>query len=543
MYQSLYRKYRPSTFDEVIGQKVIVTTLKNAIANNKISHAYLFAGPRGTGKTSIAKILAKTINCENLNNIIPCNKCVSCTQINNKQSIDILEIDAASNNGVDEIRELNSKVNLVPSVGTYKVYIIDEVHMLTVGAFNALLKTLEEPPAHIIFILATTEPYKIPSTILSRCQRYDFKKLTNLEIEQRLNEIVKKENINITAEAITEIAKLSDGGMRDSLSMLDQVIAYATNDIKIEDVHEVNGTITKEELSKLIQLLLKKDLESILYKIDSYDEKGKDFTKLAEEIILFLKNILLFKTVPQYFKENNQNIEIYENLVEFISNELLIEYIKEFNNLILEMKTSNNPKLNFELIFIKLTNVDKIDNNKVEETKTPIIQPIKSIQKKQINNNTTEDNYIVDEQLEKIKKIRINNTLCSLDKNKMKEINNNIRTLMPMMINEDYGDIYSLLLDGELKAFGNNIIIYIYKTKRISDEFNFKLKLIEKMIQEKLQKEYKVISTYQEDWNKIKDEFNKKQKKYEYIEEPEYIEDTVNENDIEELFDQIVEYN
>ena len=190
MHQSLYRKYRPSNFDEIAGQKIIVQTLKNAIKNDNLSHAYLFTGPRGTGKTSIAKILAKIVNCENLDNFNPCNKCVNCTQYNNKQAMDIIEIDAASNNGVDEIRELKSKIDLAPSIGKYKIYIIDEVHMLSTGAFNALLKTLEEPPKHIIFILATTDPQKIPLTILSRCQRFDFKKLSVNQINEKLKYVV-----------------------------------------------------------------------------------------------------------------------------------------------------------------------------------------------------------------------------------------------------------------------------------------------------------------------------------------------------------------
>ena len=253
MYQALYRKYRPSTFEDVIGQDVIVKTLKNEISNNHISHAYLFTGPRGTGKTSIAKILAKTVNCEHLNGFQPCEVCVSCTQINNRQTTDIFEIDAASNNGVDEIRELKSKVNLVPSTSKYKVYIIDEVHMLTTGAFNALLKTLEEPPSHIIFILATTDPHKIPSTILSRCQRFDFKKISDKKIVERLKYIVKKEKINIEEDALYEIARLSDGGMRDSISMLDQVLAFSESTITVKEVHEVNGTLSQYEMQNFME--------------------------------------------------------------------------------------------------------------------------------------------------------------------------------------------------------------------------------------------------------------------------------------------------
>ena len=226
MYQALYRKYRPKTFDDVVGQDVIVKTLKNSIKNDMVSHAYLFCGPRGTGKTSIAKIFAKILNCTNLKDLEPCNECVSCIQVNTNQNIDIIEIDAASNNGVDEIREIRNKITLVPANSKYKIYIIDEVHMLSGAAFNALLKTLEEPPSHVIFIFATTEPQKIPTTILSRCQRFDYKKISDSKIVERLKFIAKSEKINISDEALFEIARLSDGGMRDSISLLDQALAY-----------------------------------------------------------------------------------------------------------------------------------------------------------------------------------------------------------------------------------------------------------------------------------------------------------------------------
>ena len=225
MYKALYRKYRPKSFDEIYGQDVIKKTIINEIKNNKISHAYLFCGPRGTGKTSVAKLVAKLINCENSKNGVACNECESCKQINNNSNLDIIEIDAASNNGVDEIRELKDKVKFLPTISKYKVYIIDEVHMLSTGAFNALLKTLEEPPKHVVFILATTEVNKIPITIISRCQRFDFKKISSENIYNRLKYIVNEENINITDDAIKEISILSDGGLRDAIGLLDKLVS------------------------------------------------------------------------------------------------------------------------------------------------------------------------------------------------------------------------------------------------------------------------------------------------------------------------------
>ncbi len=350
MYQALYRKYRPQTLEEIEGQDTIVKILRNTIENNKINHAYLFNGPRGTGKTSIAKIFAKMVNCENLIKNNPCGKCISCVQKNNT---DIIEIDAASNNGVDEIRELRNKVNLVPAYGKYKVYIIDEVHMLTTGAFNALLKTLEEPPAHIIFILATTEPHKIPETILSRCQRLDFKKISENSIIKKLKEIAKKEKITIEEEAIKEIARLSDGGLRDSIGMLDQVNSYAESKIIVKDIHEINGTITPEDLKELIELIQENRITEIFKKIDYYNECGKNFAKLTEEIINFLRNILLIKEAKEYFNEINSNIIIYEEISKKIKLEEIFRYIDILNQTLNEMKTNNKTKLLLEIAIIK----------------------------------------------------------------------------------------------------------------------------------------------------------------------------------------------
>lgn len=516
MYQTLYRKYRPTEFDEVIGQDIIIKTIKNAIKNNKLTHAYIFNGPRGTGKTSTAKIIAKTINCLNLEELKPCNKCINCTQIQKKQSMDIIEIDAASNNGVDEIRELRNSVNLVPSTGKYKIYIIDEVHMLTIGAFNALLKTLEEPPEHVIFILATTEIHKIPDTILSRCQRFDFKKISVKKITEKLNHIIKEEKIKIKEDAVLEIARLSDGGMRDALSILDQVSSYENNMITLDSIHEINGTIPQYQLKNFINFLIKKDYNQIFKTIDLYNNDGKNFIKLAEEIILFYRNILLTLTAKEYVEENVSNFEIYEDMSLLISEDEIIDNIKFFNEAIGDMKKSNNPKLLFETIIIKILN-----NNKTEKK---VEEDIEKIEKKKISKNINinyEENKNIDYNfLNKLVNIRINNTLCSFNKNILIEMKTQIDQVRVMLMNPEYSEIASLLLEGQLKAVGNNNLIFIYEDKRLTQIFNENLKKIQELLKKVYNEDYKPVATDINNWNNIKDEFNNKKKIYEYLEEP-----------------------
>lgn len=352
MYQALYRKYRPTTFDDVVGQDVVVKTLINAIKNNKLSHAYIFSGPRGTGKTSIAKILAKAINCEDENSII-CDKCVSCTQINNKQSTDIIEIDAASNNGIDEIREIRNKVGLVPTTGKYKVYIIDEVHMLTTGAFNALLKTLEEPPSHAIFILATTEFHKIPATIVSRCQKFEFKKIENKKMFDRVKKITIEEGIKIDDKCIKEIVRLSDGGLRDCISLLDQVNAYTNGNIDYNSICDVNGIIGYQTLINFLIAVFNKDLKYILHNINLFDDNGKNFVKITEELLSHLRNILLISVN----KELVDDSEYYSSFIN-IKTEDIIYLIETLNDGIKNIKNSGDPLLSFELLILKYCNYD-----------------------------------------------------------------------------------------------------------------------------------------------------------------------------------------
>lgn len=290
-YKALYRTYRPQTFEDVAGQSHVTITLKNAIKENRIAHAYLFAGPRGTGKTTIAKILAKAINCTG--DHPPCNECPNCKAITQGDHPDVIEIDAASNNGVNEVRDLIDKVKYAPINAKYKVYIIDEVHMMTSGAFNALLKTIEEPPAHVIFIFATTEPNKVLPTIISRCQRFDFNKVSMHDIKYRLSVVCKNEGIEIDENGLTLIAQLADGGMRDALSILDQCVAYCSSHIDVNDIRKIYGVVTSEDIGKLFYSVYKKDVDSFVKDIQKYSDMGMDIKRLTADFIHMLKDSLI----------------------------------------------------------------------------------------------------------------------------------------------------------------------------------------------------------------------------------------------------------
>ena len=371
-YKALYRTYRPSTFDEVAGQEHIVRTLKNALATGKLAHAYLFAGPRGTGKTTMAKLLAKALNCdEGIGH--QCNECKNCTAIIEGTHPDVLELDAASNNGVDEIRDLIDKVKYGTILGRYKVYIIDEVHMLSTGAFNALLKTLEEPPEHVIFILATTEPHKILPTILSRCQRYDFTKLSDQDIKNRLKAVLEKEGVDYNEDAIDIIISLADGGMRDALSILDQVLAYSGNKLDTQDILDIFALESKEEKIELLNSIIKKDVSDVLSRINRYISLGTDIKRLTDDLLIILKDILIY--------QSSRNVSCLEALNEqevksFFKSLDIDETLKMIDIIMAAQKDYKNVSSIiplFEVTILKLVTAKK-DGTPIEKTEERAIE-------------------------------------------------------------------------------------------------------------------------------------------------------------------------
>lgn len=356
-YKALYRSYRPTTFKEVIGQKHVIQTLKNAIIENRTSHAYVFSGLRGIGKTTIARILAKAVNCQNPIDGEPCNECEHCKAINENITTDVVELDAASNNGVDEIRSLLEKVNFLPSFLNKKVYIIDEVHMLSTAAFNALLKTLEEPPAYVMFILATTEPHKIPMTILSRCQRFDFKQFTMAELTEELVYICEKEDIKISKEALNGIAEAAEGGMRDALSILDQASVYAEGEITVDDVNNVTGNISNQKIIELLQALNNNDATSAISNINELLNMGKEVSRLITNVIQFCRDLLLYKSVNE--APNDKYIyttQEFKELVEETDSKRLFYYIDVLVDVQNKIRFTNSQKIYLEVGIMKIVN-------------------------------------------------------------------------------------------------------------------------------------------------------------------------------------------
>ena len=368
-YLALYRKYRSKTFDEIVGQKHITQSLINQINNNQINHAYLFTGTRGTGKTSIAKIFAKAINCLTPVNGSPCNECAICKSLNEGGSVDVMEIDAASNNRVDEIRELRERVKYPPINCKYKVYIIDEVHMLTDSAFNALLKTLEEPPEYVVFILATTEVQKLPATILSRCMRFDFKLLSEEELENHIKYIFKDSGIKYEDEAVSIIARLGAGSVRDALSIADMCVAFSNKQVTYNSVIEAIGLTDRETLKSITNSLLNKNEGELLSTIDKVAKKGKNMTQLSKDLIGFVRDLLVVKTAKDYeniLKLPKSELKDLEDLKDLASNDKLVEILTRLSSLDNEFRFTQNPRALVEITLLSLCNFEVCEINEVK---------------------------------------------------------------------------------------------------------------------------------------------------------------------------------
>lgn len=393
-YTALYRKFRPAEFEDVKGQDHIITTLKNQVKANRIGHAYLFCGTRGTGKTTVAKIFAKVVNCEHPVDGSPCGECEMCRAIAANTSMNVIEIDAASNNGVDNIREIKEEVSYRPTEGRYKVYIIDEVHMLSIGAFNALLKTLEEPPEYVIFILATTEVHKIPITILSRCQRYDFKRITINTIADRLLELMKREQVEVEEKAIRYIAKAADGSMRDALSLLDQCIAfYLGQKLTYEHVLEVLGAVDTEVFSRLLRKIIQQDVTAVLQLVEELVMQGRELSQLSADFTWYLRNLLLVKSsdnMEDVLEVSAENLIQLKEEAQMIEGECLLRYIRIFSELTNQLKYASQKRVLLEVTLIKLC------KPQMETSRDSLLDRIRALEKQ------VEEGIFATPQMEKV---------------------------------------------------------------------------------------------------------------------------------------------
>lgn len=527
-YTALYRKYRPSNFASVVGQEVVVDILKNSILNNKVSHAYLFTGPRGTGKTSIAKILAHAVNCLNFNGDI-CGECEVCKNLEINDS-DIIEIDAASNNGVDEIRTLRDNVKLLPSFCKYKIYIIDEVHMLSTGAFNALLKTLEEPPSHVIFILATTEPNKIPLTILSRCQRFDFNKISNEKLVSRLLYIATQEGKIVDKSILEYIAEISDGGLRDAINLLDQVISLPQESVTLEEIDRLSGRISQNTLFELLSAISTGNYVSILNISDIIYGEGKNYKDIADGMLAIVRDLSINFEVDSYFNKDYSSKLATIN----IPFDKLISITSLLNELIKELKNSNDPKMLFDIYMVNICNSlsskgnlsvkkEDINNSQTVELKNKEVNNISNIKenKEKLDINKDSDEKTINEETVNssndiingdLKSIRINNVLAEADKSILNNIVNSYDKIGDYVSNKVYNTLSILLLDGHVVVASTKYLLFAFESEEDVTLFDNNYKQIELFIKEVFEETYKVAAVTKKEWQRIKEDFIKNKK-------------------------------
>ncbi len=563
-YLALYRKYRPDNFDDVVGQDKVVKVIEHAIETNRISHAYLFSGPRGTGKTTTAKIIARMVNCTNLVDGKPCGVCECCKNIFNNN--DVVEIDAASNNGVDEIRELRDKVNLVPTLAKYKVYIIDEVHMLTVQAFNALLKTLEEPPSHVIFILATTEPHKIPLTIASRCQKFQFSKVSDDQIVNRLRQIVDNENVQITDDALYEIARLSDGGMRDAINFLDQLISYKDSEITIDDVYQVNGSVSYDDIYKFIVDINAGNKSEIINVVEEIDHTGKSIIKFIDEVIIFLKDTLIYVNNSKLSEISSKNEKLKE-IESLMDQKKIYTLIMTLNDIVNKIKVSSYPAIVVVVSILEFVDnniaVDNLnDNVRIVEKKDILLEKKDDEGKKEekiivsnsendkideeVKNDAKEETMVkVEVNLidDNLKQIRINNTFVDASKQILIDIKNKWNLVNDYLLSNKYSVVSGLLNDTTPVAAGTRNLILLGKYDAVVERINEVTDVVSSLLKEILNSDYTVICLTNDEWEDEKKKYIdnlKSSKKYSYINEKTSDEKKVKERTpVDDLIDMV----
>ena len=565
MYQALYRKYRPLDFDSVIGQNGIVKTLKNSIKNKTFSHAYMFFGPRGTGKTTVSKIFARNVNCLDSKDGLACGKCDNCKISSEKECVDIIEIDAASNNGVDEIRELKSKIALVPAELKYKVYIVDEVHMLSMGAFNALLKTLEEPPEHAIFILATTDPQNVPDTIISRCQCFSFKKMSIDNIFDRLKYVVDKEKIKIDDEVLNQIAVATDGGMRDALGLLDKLSSYSDKKITLDDFAELNGSLINSELKEFSDNLFTFNVEKVIELLNKYDSDGKNIIQILNQLLFYLRDVL----VNYYTKKDKCSYDI----------DLVLNFVNLLNSKMNDIKLSDNSRVYVEILLLKFIKDNKndlfLENSVVEKENDHILavkeeniepkvtkkeEQEKENDKEESNKVELDENLSIDRENDDISVIknineiidaRVNNIMAQAEKTILINETKLFESLREFSFDQQIGYLVCDLLDGKVRAASNDGVIISYE---FESAVNRNLLFIEKLtyIYNKITSSNKDLALITDErWENEKKNYiklKKDGKKLELLEIPNEIYEEKENNDIisnsaVELFGDIVEIN
>lgn len=528
-YQALYRVWRPRKFVDLVGQLHITRTLQNALEQRKFSHAYLFSGPRGTGKTSAAKIFAQTVNCEQAPTREPCNECSACKGILDGSISDVIEIDAASNTSVDDIREIRDKVKYASSSVPYKVYIIDEVHMISTSAFNALLKTLEEPPAHVIFILATTEPHQIPLTIISRCQRFDFKPISHQTIVDRMQSIIDSENIVASPEALETIALTAEGGMRDALSILDQAISYSDGHVQLEDVLAITGSVSQQILLDMIEYMFNQDAKRALQSLDELIQQGKDPGRFVFDLIYFLRDMLLYKSAPSLedILDRARIDEPFKKVVDQLTIDWIQQAITTFNECQQEIKWTNSPKVFIEIAMLMLTN--RLDEEQdashiVDPTVTELTSRINELEKEitqlkqtppQAQPEPTErrrraprpskNSYAIPYE-------RIRQVLEKAEKSALQQVQSKWASFLEMLKSTD-APAHATIQDSKPAAASPDAVVVAFRYEIHCSLFLDNQETVESILSRTMGEQFTIIPIPAEAWKQVREDYINKQEK------------------------------